>query len=118
MKLYTKYWLKAIITPSAWLRLGKTDPTWDKFLWTALDLNKIELVGRFEAIIDGTVVWIENKGYGDGYGHLVGETTRRYCSRATALYLQDELKIALLIQRLKGPFNSLEVWKEGGLHIS
>ena len=118
MKLHTKYWLKAIISPTTWVRLGKTDPTWDKFLWTALDLNKIELVGRFEAIIDGAVVWIANEGYGDGYGHPIGENVRLYCSRATALYLRDQLIIARLLQNLKGPFDSMETWRKTGINIS
>ena len=118
MKLHTKYWLKAIISPTTWVRLGKTDPTWDKFLWTALNLNKIELVGRYEAIIDGAIVWIENEGYGDGRGFLDGEKTKVYCSRATALYLRDQLITARLIQRLKGPFNSKKIWMETDINIS
>lgn len=117
MKLRTKYWLKVFFSPSCWHRLGKVDPIWDEFLWTALDQNKIELVGTYEAIINDVVVWIRNEGYGDGYAISSDEKDRRYCSRATALYLRDQLIIARIFQRLKGPFDDMKVWKETGIHI-
>ena len=119
MKLHTKYKLKVLISPSVWMRRGKADPTWDKFLWIALELNKIEIIGKYEAIIDGVIVWIENVGFSDGTKdcRVGSKETSLYCNRATALYLQDQLKDALLVQRLKGPFDEMEVWKKYRINL-
>jgi len=106
-----KYKLKSIFTPMCWIRNGRTNSEWDRFLWTSLINNKIEFIGECEAIINGCVVWHENAPYASGrYGTFM--PSPKYCSRATALYLRDELEKELIIQRLKGPYNELEIFEK------
>ena len=113
MNTRLKYQLKAILTPKCWFRLGVVDTGWDKFLWNALDQNKIKIAGKYEAIIDDSKVWIANAPYANGY--LECTNHRKTCSRATALYLQDQIECARIIQRLKGMTDTFVLYREHGI---
>lgn len=118
MKLRTKYQLKAIITPGCWLRNNKTDPIWDEWLWTALESNKIEAIGWASAIIDSKEVWIENVPYGNGTTRTLRGVSAKSCSRATALYLIDQLKVALVIQRLSNSLSDLDFFIKYNINLT
>ncbi len=117
VNLRRKYQIKAFFTPMCWTRNGVTDSLWDSILWKSLEDGKIELVGAYEAIIDGHVVWIENYPYASGRRRMSGRNDL-YCSRATALFLHNQLKEALIFQRLKGPFDKHEVFRKTGIQLA
>lgn len=103
-----KYKLLAIITPGCWSRNGKTNWMWDTFLWNALIDGKIECVGSHEALIDNIIVWTNNYPYASGTtGKMDSEY---YCSRATALFLQAQLKETRILQALRGPVDNYKFW--------
>ena len=88
----------------SWVRNYRTDRKWDNKLWElASNLQNFKAIGMHHAIIGDSLVWIQNYPYAsgliceDGFGH-----GRKSCSRATALYLHDQLKKARILLILKG----------------
>ena len=111
LTLRRKYQLRVLMNPTLWLRNGATDKKWDKFLWQSLDDGKIEIVGNSEALINKVVVWIDNMPYGSGtFKAKKGHTL--YCSRATALYLSDQLVEARILQKLAGPHDKYAILRD------
>ena len=118
ISLKTKYLIKVFLTPKCWIRINKYNKQWDKKLWNALVAGKIEYVSRFEAYIDEDVVWISNYPYANGSIRIPGDIfDEPLCSRKTALFLQDQLPAARIMQNLRGPHNKIEVYQKTGFFL-
>ncbi len=115
MNTRLKYKLKVILTPLCWCRSGIIDPQWDQYLWDSIEDGKIEFVGMFQSLINNCKVWTENYPYASGTTIIDGKML--WCSRATALYLHDQLSEAFIFQKLKGPHDELEIFSKHGIHI-
>lgn len=117
-----KFWyhVKVLLTPLCWIRNSKIDKEWDSTFRKMLEDGKIEFQTYYEAYIGGYVVWIGNYPYASGCTSVKeysGRITELACSRATALFLGDELKKALIIQKLKGPYDRAEVLEKTWFYI-
>lgn len=121
--LRLKYLLKAIITPSCWLRVKKTNKEWDNYLWNSLLTDDITIIGSHEILINDCIVWIANAPYASGtlrirtdFANVDHDTY--HCGRSTSLLLRDELKKAKILFRLRGPHNKYEIIEKYGIVIS
>lgn len=94
-----KYQLRAIL-PIYWHRQGEFDEEWDNELWNLIKDNQIHFVGNYVAHIGKYQVWISNYPYASGDRRMY-DVNGSTCSRATAIYLNQQLKSVKLIQRLK-----------------
>jgi hypothetical protein len=114
LRLYFR--LKVLWTPGVWIRIGSSfDSSWDDFLWNSLKDGKIEkLHDKYTARINGITVWICNAPFGNGERWISAISfcrdeeevsnkfkERNMCSRATALFLQSELKKSMIFLKLK-----------------
>lgn len=91
------------------------DEEWDKWLWGSLEQGTEIVVGYCASKVDGVEVWHANYPYASGHQYIPNEKNSPQCSRATALFLNDELKSAYMIQRLKGPYDRFEFRKKYGI---
>lgn len=77
-KTRLRYWLKFLLTPSAWIKLYPVDKELDKWMWDCME-DGYELyphnplkgvsdsyVSRAEAEFGGKTFWIENAPYSNG----------------------------------------------------
>lgn len=120
-----KVWV--VFRPSHWLKLGDIDPEWDNRLWDLLENEPIKFVGKYEALIGDTPVWIANHPYASGTSKasLHGDDSlashrgvdELNCSRATALLLGRKLKHGRITALLYHP-NTTHLWLDGGVILS
>lgn len=109
-----KYQLRALFDPRCWTRIGEYDAEWDQWLWNSVEADLIEVVGNYEAVVDGQLVWIANHPYGSGAKSTLREvldikrTPKTICSRATALYLADALPKIRVLTRLTYTHNAYQ----------
>ncbi len=109
-RLRTWYTFLVIIFPAYWFRTKAYDKEWDIWLWNALIDGKTGFIGRYEAIIDGKMVWIENHPYASGTSIPINE--RQGCSRVTSMLLRRRLPEARVLSMLKyGNIDS--IWVNG-----
>ena len=116
--LKLKYKLKAIFTPMCWTRLYPYNEEWDNWLWNSLEQGTEIVVGNCSSKVNGIELWHANYPYASGHSyeiHHINANNSKQCSRATALFLNDELKSAYMIQRLKGPYNRFEFREKYGI---
>lgn len=97
------YTLLVAIKPTTWSRNQKTNWEWDAELWQLLLDGQIKFVGTHTAHIGDHIVWIENYPYASGskYSYKDAIMRKNFCSRATAQFLQHELKTARMLTALK-----------------
>ena len=114
--LKLKYKLKAIFTPMCWTRLYPYNEEWDNWLWNSLEQGTEIVVGNCSSKVNGIELWHANYPYASGHSYEEpDDKASAQCSRATALFLNDELKTAYMIQRLKGPYDRFEFRKKYGI---
>ena len=112
------YTIRAIFTPTCWFRLGHTDRKWDRWLWNALENHEIRIVGYGSALIEDKKVWIENAPYANGFAtsSAVSRDESRGCSRATALYLEEQIRRARRLQPSFTDDQKMHIFKEYGIN--
>lgn len=90
MKKKWVYKLKAIFTPSCWVRVDRTHRGFDAWLWDSLNSCEIKLLDEWTARINGKVVWVRNAPYSNGLLYIHGLFLLS-CSRATAILLEEKI---------------------------
>lgn len=103
--LKLKYKLLVLVTPNCWVRLGTFDKKFDEWLW-----NSCKKISNFKAddgyciLLKNKLIWTKNYPYSSGheYKKLLSTKNDKYCSRATALFLEAQRKKAQPYLILKG----------------
>lgn len=94
-----KLGIEVLISPSLWLRIQKTNPHFDAWLWDALERGAlIEIATKHTCMIEGVRIWIANAPYADASS---GEYEEYGASRITALRLRKKLAPMIYLAKLK-----------------
>lgn len=117
----------AIVRPDCWFRVTETNEDWDNRLWDLLETQPIKFIGRYDALIGDTPVWIANHPYASGSSKKVihGKNSpagregveELSCSRATSLLLGRRLRQSRISASLYHP-GVTHLWLEDGTILS
>lgn len=85
-----KYFLRALFSPSCWIRSHGTSLAWDKRLNQLLDNPETVVIQQHTTYINGVCIWTSNFPY--GYGSRYRPAESGLPKRSTAYRLNDFLE--------------------------